>query len=468
MSGRSTTTVAAGPLQARVEQAAQRAAEIARLPYVAETVRLPDFHMKDGMEAPASFVVACRDMIISQLVSESINDGMGVVRTGIPASEARADQLVDVMLHLNRWGAPTKLTPSRYSWTPGLVELACRQGAAPLVTHYGMPPGLLDRVEDRGQAAGGPIGPGRYRALVPAPLRRSRVARSEVGLNFGGNHFLEIQAVDRVVDRAQAARLGIVEGELLIMYHLGPGPLGSILSNLYAFRRKPSLRRQIGYGVLRGALHASRGPGHLRTFGALRRWNPVEAGSEAGRQLADVLAIVKNYGFAYRMATVRAITDAVEQAFGQNRDRIELLADTSHNILQPEVIGGEELWVSRANCCRPRPGALGIVAGSNQIGTCLTVGSDRCGDLVGGFDHGIGFLLEQAHSAGELRPDRRDLAVQRLKMVRGTETIERVDTLPLLQTDLMDRTLDTLGAAGFVEPVAHLRPVANLKHKVPR
>lgn len=455
----------ADTLRALPAGAERRAAEIAELPYVRETLRLPDFHRKDGMEAPASFVVACHGVIVSQLVSESINDGMGVVRTGVPAADVSSEQLRAVLHHLNRSGATTKVSPGPYSWTPELVEAACRFGAAPLAEHYGLD-GVVDQVEDRGRAEGDPVSAELYRSVVPRALRHSKVARSETGLNFGGNHFLEVQAVDRVVDTAAAARLGVSEGELLVMYHLGPGPLGSILSNLYAYRRKPPLRRKVGYAALRGVHHATQGSEQLRAFAALRTWNPIEARSDAGRTLAAVLAVVKNYGFAYRMATVKAVMDAVADGLGQDRAAMGLVVDLSHNILQPEVLQGEELWVSRANSCRPRPGRPGIVAGSNQIASCLVVGSPRCDEVLSGFDHGIGHLLERAGAEGRLTPDPRDLGVERLKMVRGTDTVVATDTLPLLTTDLMDRTLDTLSSSGFVEPVAHLRPVANLKHKV--
>ena len=37
----------------------------------------------------------------------------------------------------------------------------------------------------------------------------------------------------------------------------------------------------------------------------------VDAESDQGKALALVLAVIKNYGFAYRMATVRAIVDGV-------------------------------------------------------------------------------------------------------------------------------------------------------------
>lgn len=444
------------------------AERIDALDYVAATVRLPDFHLKEGMEAPASFVVASRGVIVPHLVSESINDGMGLIRTGIAAGDLSPEALRSVAVALNLSGARTKLTSTPYSWTPSLLEAACREGAAPLIAHYRLDPQTLDAVEDGGRAAGPPLSAARYHAAVPLGLRRSRLSRSEIGLNFGGNHFLEIQAVDRIVDPAHAARLGISDGELVVMYHLGPGPLGSILSNLFAYRIKPPPHRKLGYAVLRNLLHASRGAEHFRTFAAFSHWLAVDEDSEAGRALAEILAIVKNYGFAYRMATVAAIRDALVSSLGVDRSQVQLVVDLSHNMLQPETIDGEALWVSRANCCRPAEGRPGIVAGSHQVPSCLTVGPPGCERVVAGFDHGVGYLLEQATAAGALDPDPRHLQVQRIKMVRGTPEVCSETTLPLLTSTVLDDAIVTLAASGFAQPVAYLRPVANLKHRVGR
>ena len=438
------------------------------LDYVAGTVRLPDFHLKDGMEAPASFVVASRGVIVPQLVSESINDGMGLIRTGVPAADVTPAALSAIAFALNLAGARTKLTPGPYSWTPALLEAACREGAAPLIEHYGLGASTLAAVEDGGCAAGSPLSVERYRAVVPAQLRRSRVSRSEIGLNFGGNHFLEIQAVDRIVDPAQASRFGISDGELVVMYHLGPGPMASILSNLFAYRLKPPTHRKIGYAVGRHLLHATRGVEQFRTFAAFNRWLAVSEDSDAGRALAEVLAIVKNYGFAYRMATVAAIRDALVEALAVDPNQVELVVDLSHNMLQPEVIAGERLWVSRANCCRPAEGRPGIVAGSHRVPSCLTVGPPGCERAVAGFDHGVGHLLESAEAAGAVPEDPRGLEVRRIKMVRGTSEICSESSVTLLDPTVIEDAMATLAQAGYARPVAYLRPVANLKHRVGR
>lgn len=446
---------------------AERLADrISELEYVADTIRLPDFHLKDGMEAPSSFVVASRDVIVPHLVSEAINDGMGLLTTPFTVDDVDPRRLDGVLQFVNAAGARTKLSTTRYSWTPDLLEAACRSGAEPLLKHYGLDPAFSDAIEDQGRATVQPLSRDEFKAAVPALVRGAKVVRGEVGLNFGGNHFLEIQAVERIIDHDLAERFGVAQGQIVVMYHLGPGTLGSILSNLYARRQKPPLHRKIGYAAARHALHLSTGRGFYKTFARSNSWLSVEETSEQGRALRDVLRIVKNCGFAYRMATVRCIADAVSTVLDTDLGSIKLVVDASHNMLQPEDLAGETFWVSRHNCCRPRPGMPGIVAGTHQVESYLIVGLPGSDTRLAGYDHGVGFLVDHAIGAALTRPDPSGHQVQRLSMTRGTNDVHSRKSFPLLDPSIAEEAINDLERAGFVRPVAVLRPLTTLKHVV--
>ncbi len=439
--------------------------DIADLDYVEETLRLPDLHLKEGMEAPSSFVVATKNSIVPHLVSESINDGMGLITTGVDAADVSVEQLEEILRFANEAGATSKAATTPYSWTPRLLEAACRSGAEPLLAHYGLSSKLLDSIEDRGRATPQPLSYGDFVTAVPRYLRNTRLTRGEIGLNFGGNHFLELQAVDQIVDVGEAVRFGLHPNELVVMYHLGPGPLGSILSNLYAYRSKPQLHRKVGYAAFRNLLHLSKGLHFHQTFARLNDWLAVDADSEQGQALSNVLNVIKNYGFAYRMGTIAGIADALRHVLGVDRGALGLVVDMSHNMIQPETIAGESMWISRHNCCRPVPAMAGIVAGNHQVASCVTVGPPGSDQRVGGYDHGVGFLIEQAQREGGLDPDPRGLEVPRLRMTRGAPEVHRREALPLLAPDVIHDAMATLGDLGFARPVAYLRPLATLKHK---
>lgn len=446
-------------------EAERRAEWIEGLPYVTDVLRLPDLHMKDGMEAPSSLVVATDNVIVPHLVSESINDGMGLVATDLVSDDLAADDATTILRRMNAAGALTKAKPSRYSWTPEVLEAACREGAAPLLEHYRLDIAFIEHIEDGGRSLPGPLTYGEFTSAVPRYLRGTKLTRSEIGLNFAGNHFLEIQTVDEIADAKACERWGLRPGQIVVMYHLGPGPLGSILSNLYAYRAKPQLHRKLGYAFFRNVLHMGKGRDQHRTFSALNKWLTLDPDSVEGVAYANTLNVIKNYGFAYRMATIAAIFDAVHEVTGAERDSNRLVVDMSHNMLQPEMIDEKTRWVSRHNCCRPRPGMPGIVAGNHQVPSCITIGPPGCDAKLSGYDHGVGFLIDQAQLDDELGADPRGLEVRRLSMTRGTSRLLEEKVLPLLNRSPLDSALQRLSDAEMTRPVAFLRPLATLKHK---
>ena len=67
--------------------------EIARLPYVDGVLALPDLHWKARMEVPSSIAIATRGVVVPEFTSAAINDGMGVLRTGLTADEMTPERL---------------------------------------------------------------------------------------------------------------------------------------------------------------------------------------------------------------------------------------------------------------------------------------------------------------------------------------------------------------------------------------
>ncbi|MDH3296318.1 MAG: RtcB family protein, partial [Acidimicrobiia bacterium] len=444
-------------------------ASIADMEHVTGVVELPDVHFKPGMEAPSSIVVGSR-RITPHYVSESINDGMGVVVTDLHIDEVGPEVVEGILTYLNVHGVKRKNHQGRYSWDEDQVLRVCHEGAKVVVESRGLDDqgraeSLLESMEDGGVAWERPLTADDVRAHVPGFLLGSPVSRGETGLNFGGNHFAEVQAVTDVLDQTLADRLDLSPGQLVVMYHLGPGPLGSILSNLSAFREKPPIHRKAGYGLGRLLLHSRRGLSFLNTFGLPRRWLAVDPDSPEGEHLATVLAIIKNYGYAYRMTTVAAVIDAVAEATGRDRSRSSLLVDCSHNILQPEKVGGDDLWVSRHNCCRVIPEFPGIVAGSHQVSSCLTVGPEEDPGELAGYDHGIGFLLDLMEERGEPPvPHPSGVSSVRLKMKRGHNEIVERRTFPLLGSEPILETIKELEQMNAVRGAVLTRPVGTLKH----
>src|SRR5205823_6048038 len=149
---------------------------------------------------------------------------------------------------------------------------------------------------------------------------------------------------DELLDPGTAARWGLARGQVVIMYHLGPGPFSGTLLHHYTKREKLAASRSPFFLLSKLAFHygARAGRGSVRRKWALhfRRngFTPYAPGSAEGLLLRQALAMASNFGFAYRIATVAAIRDALRETISPGV-RAELLCDVAHNSLTEEPWG---------------------------------------------------------------------------------------------------------------------------------
>ncbi len=449
-------------------RAAEELTRIAELSYVDSILALPDLHMKDHMEVPSSIAITTRDVIVPEFTSVAVNDGMGIVTTTLRADEITPGRVYQFVRRINSYSAAYRFDMNRYSLSPEELERTLLEGARAVSGKYGFREEILEKMEGGGCV---PLPDGDHTSVaevVPLHLLRSRLSRAEMGLNFGGNHFLEVQVVDQILDRQVAARWGLDEGQVVVMYHLGPGSFSGVLLHHYSRRSKlrrlrvPLFflsklffhfvqRRHNGAAPRKWALHFRR-----------NRWTPFPAASPEGLLLRRAIAMAVNFGFAYRLATVRAIEDALREALSP-RIGTELLCDISHNGLSEERGPGGCVWVARHNSCRLVPGTPTIVAGSSEVPSYLGIGGAPADDRLHSYDHGAGSIIERYRDAGRL--PRGKGSVHRFVMTRGRDgKLMECDEVRGSSSEPVDRLMACLEEHELMHPVARLRPIGNLKN----
>ena len=153
---------------------------------------------------------------------------------------------------------------------------------------------------------------------MPRVLRTFPGFRAEFGLNFGGNHFLEVQYVSDLVDTEVAARWNLFPGQVAVMSHLGPGPFTGNLLHLYSRREKVRFCRRMLYFGLKLPLHSlTRGSASFadryRAYFRPKRFQGFSLDSEIGRDLFHIILLGSNFGYAYQVGCYKAVSDALEQ-----------------------------------------------------------------------------------------------------------------------------------------------------------
>jgi tRNA-splicing ligase RtcB len=160
---------------------------------------------------------------------------------------------------------------------------------------------------------------------------------AQVGSLGSGNHFLEVQAVDEVLDEPAAAAFGLHVGQVCVMIHTGSRGLGHQICTDHV-RAMERAMPEYGIEVPDRQLACA----------------PVD--SPEGRAYLGAMAAAANYGRANRQLLAEAAARVFASATGS---RLELVYDVSHNLAKIEdhdVDGGRRsLCVHRKGATRALP-----------------------------------------------------------------------------------------------------------------
>src|SRR6185437_9726905 len=152
-----------------------------------------------------------------------------------------------------------------------------------------------------------------------------------------GNHFVEVQRVDRILDRAAADAFGLREGQITVLIHSGSRGLGHQVCTDYVKRMDAVMRR---YGIELPDRQLACAP----------------ASSPEGRAYLAAMAAAANFAWANRQAIADAVRNAVARVLGREvADRTQQVYDVAHNVAKVETYGGRELLVHRKGATRAFP-----------------------------------------------------------------------------------------------------------------
>ncbi|MCF7954423.1 MAG: RtcB family protein [Phycisphaerae bacterium] len=181
---------------------------------------------------------------------------------------------------------------------------------------------------------------------------------SEVGTLGSGNHYLEVQRVDKIYDKKAAQAFGIREGDIKISIHCGSRGLG----------------HQIGTEFLKKMVTSAPSYGLTLPDRELA-CSPIN--SKVGQ---DYLGAMRA-GINCAMANRQVLTHLVRQAFDAilPKASISLMYDVSHNTckLEEYVVEGKKrkLYVHRKGATRAfGPGHGGIPAEYKHVGQPVLIG----------------------------------------------------------------------------------------------
>jgi tRNA-splicing ligase RtcB len=330
------------------------------------------------------------------------------------------------------------------------LEGVLRDGAAYAVgCGYGTA-GDLERCEDRGRFAGADLD----QVSVTALERGVR----QVGSLGSGNHFLEVQVVDAVLDEATAGAFGLWPGQICVMIHSGSRGLGHQICTDHVAVMQSAMARY-GIDVPDRQLACA----------------PVRS-SEGANYLA-AMAAAANFGRANRQLLAVAARDAFARTVGPTP--LELLYDVSHNLakLEEHDVDGERrlLCVHRKGATRALPpghpdlpadlAAIGqpvLVPGSMGTASYVLVGVAGS-PAFHSTCHGAGRTMSRGAARQRItgRALQRQLADAGIE-VRSGSAVGLAEEAPFAYK-VVDAVVATVEMAGLARRVARLVPLGVVK-----
>lgn len=308
----------------------------------------------------------------------------------------------------------------------------------------------LDRCEDRGVLPG----------ADPSVVSDRAMSRGlhQVGSLGSGNHFLEIQVVDRVLDERVAAVYGLEPGQICVMIHSGSRGLGHQVCTDHVARMETAMGR---YSIEVPDRQLACVPVH----------------SPEGQAYLGAMAAAANYGRANRQLLSVAARRSFELIIGSGE--LELLYDVSHNLakLEHHEVDGRrrELCVHRKGATLALPpghpdlpsdlalvGQPVLVPGSMGTASYVLVGEPD-NDAFHSACHGAGRTMSRTAARKRVtgKALRHELAGMGIE-VRAKSNKGLAEEAPFSYKDV-DAVVHTVEQAGLARRVCRLVPIGVVK-----
>ena len=435
----------------------QQVANVATLPgIVGDSLAMPDMHWGYGFPIGGVAAFDVDEGVISPGgVGYDINCGVSLTRTSLVIGDVRAKlgELINRLFERIPTGVGSHgaLKVSRDDFERVLV-----QGAQWAVKHGLASEEDRQHMEDEGCLEG---------ADPDAVSDKSRERGfDQIGTLGAGNHFVEVQVVERVLDPETAAAFGLFEGQICLMVHSGSRGFGYQVCTEYL----PVMDRAANrYGVQL----------------ADRQLACAPVSSDEGRRYLAAMKCAANYAWVNRLVMKHHAAKVIAEVMGLKESALEirLVYDVCHNIakIEEHLVGGKmrKVCVHRKGATRSLPaghplvplayrhvGQPVLIPGDMGRASYVLVGTDAAlTESFGSAPHGAGRLMSRHQGAKLMRgEDVRDKLARQGIIVQARSRATLAEEQPDVYKDV-EEVVKVAAGVGLARPVARLKPLGAIK-----
>lgn len=386
-------------------------------------------------------------------VGYDINCGVRLLRTGLPFQEvnAKLPQILDSLFHnipsgLGSRGKLRLTTTDLDNILDSGVNWAIEKG-------FGFEKDRLT-VEDQGMMEN---------ASSSAVSQKSKMRGIEqIGSLGSGNHFLEVQRVEKVYDADIAKVFGIEENQITVMIHTGS--------------------RGLGHQVCTESLQAIDHLMHRQNIiGPDRELGYALSGTKEADNYLCQMRAAANFAFVNRHIIMHWTRESLHQVLGIQPEDLGVIYDVAHNILKIEEhqVDGKRMTVNvhRKGATRAFPpnhpmvaekyrsiGQPVLIPGSMGTASYLCIGQDKAMELsFGSTAHGSGREMSREKAIHSFRgKDIQNQLAQRGILVQAASLKVIAEEAPNAYKDI-DQVVGVSHELGIVKKIARLVPIGVTK-----
>jgi tRNA-splicing ligase RtcB len=301
------------------------------------------------------------------------------------------------------------------------------------------------------------------------PEKVSSTAKSrgltQIGTLGSGNHFLEIQKVDKIYNPETAKVFGITqEGQVTVMIHCGSRGYGHQVCSDYLRVMERAVEK---YKITLPDRELACAPGN----------------SPEAKDYVQAMACAVNYAFCNRQAIMHWVRQSFQQIYHQDAEKfgLKLVYDVAHNIAKVETHkiegGNKKVWVHRKGATRAFPagreeiprdyraeGQPVLIPGSMGTSSWVLVGQEKAMDLTfGSTAHGAGRMMSRAAAKRRFWGGEIKTALEKRGIViRSSSAMVLAEEADLAYKDV-DVVVDVSDKVGIATKVARMVPLAVVK-----
>jgi tRNA-splicing ligase RtcB (3'-phosphate/5'-hydroxy nucleic acid ligase) len=437
----------------REDRSLEQLQNVATLPGIVDAaLAMPDIHQGYGFPVGGIAATEMPEGVVSPGgVGYDINCGVRLLAAPFD-SEELGERRESLVHEISRRAPAGRGGNGGLRLRAGELEMVLREGPRVLIESHGAAtPDDIERTESGGCLPGAEAG------AVSARARER--GSGQLGTVGSGNHFLELQRVERIFDEGAAAAFGLRLGQVTVLIHSGSRGLGHQVCTDYVRRMDAAIGK-----------HGIELPD--------RQLACAPISSPDGREYLAAMAAAANFAWANRQALAHAVRQSIAQVIGGDAAAAtRQVYDVAHNVAKVETHGGREVCVHRKGATRAFPPGSGEIPAEHRaagqavfipgsMGTSSFVLAGRQGSMDRSFGttcHGAGRQLSRTAARKRIggKQLRRQLTEQGIA-VRSPSNRGLAEEAPFAYKDV-EAVVGVVERAGLAARVAQLRPIGVVK-----